>query len=99
METQEQVILAHPQGEQPVIEARSAIADTFAGRVHVEWDGTAPSHRSGSCRSSSTTSNRPGETCPRFHAAKPDEMARRRVFDAWVAGHRRYAHITALRCD
>jgi hypothetical protein len=25
-----------------MVEARSAIADTFAGRVHVEWDATAP---------------------------------------------------------
>jgi hypothetical protein len=24
------------------LEDRSAIADTFAGRVHVEWDATAP---------------------------------------------------------
>ena len=25
-----------------MVEARSAIADTFAGRVHVEWDAVAP---------------------------------------------------------
>src|SRR5712672_2748500 len=28
----------HPAGEQPSVEDRSATADTFAGRVHVEWD-------------------------------------------------------------
>jgi hypothetical protein len=28
----------HPEGEQPSVEDWSATADTFAGRVHVEWD-------------------------------------------------------------
>ena len=28
----------HPAGEQPSVEDWSATADTFAGRVHVEWD-------------------------------------------------------------
>src|SRR6516162_1757286 len=35
---------ALPMGEQPVVESRSAgpvVADTFSGRIHVEWDGTA----------------------------------------------------------
>jgi hypothetical protein len=42
MERQEQGIVIHPAGEQPMDEARSAIADALAGRVHVEWDATAP---------------------------------------------------------
>src|SRR3984957_19260901 len=42
METLEQGIVVPPLGEQPMVEARSALADTFAGRVHVEWDTTAP---------------------------------------------------------
>jgi len=29
----------HPSGEQPSVEEWRASADTFAGRVHVEWDG------------------------------------------------------------
>ena len=28
----------HPEGEQPLVEEFSATAETFAGRVHVEWD-------------------------------------------------------------
>src|SRR5947199_3274816 len=36
------VALAHPGGEQPAVEEWSAIADTFGGRVHVEWDGAEP---------------------------------------------------------
>ena len=34
--------IAHPLGEQPEVEEWSAVADTFAGRVHIEWDTTAP---------------------------------------------------------
>ncbi len=36
------VALAHPAGEQSEIEEWSAIADTFGGRVHVEWDAAEP---------------------------------------------------------
>src|SRR5271166_4230826 len=42
MGTRKQSIVDHLLGEQPIVEAWSAIADTFAGRVHVEWDATAP---------------------------------------------------------
>src|ERR1700691_5922559 len=42
MQTPKQSIVAHPPGEQPSVEVSSAIADTFAGRVHVEWDAAAP---------------------------------------------------------
>jgi hypothetical protein len=42
MKTQNRATIAHPQGEQPTVEVRSAIADTFAGRIYVEWDATAP---------------------------------------------------------
>src|SRR5258705_12986922 len=31
-------LLPHPEGEQPSVEEFSATAETFAGRVHVEWD-------------------------------------------------------------
>src|ERR1700694_1682216 len=30
----------HPTGEQPSVEEYSATAETFAGRVHVEWDSS-----------------------------------------------------------
>src|SRR5260221_1489098 len=42
MGTESTSLVAHPEGEQPEVEAWSAIADTYAGRVHVEWDATAP---------------------------------------------------------
>jgi hypothetical protein len=45
--------IAHPVGEQPEVEEWSAVADTFAGRIHIEWDTTAPvTHHSDNCRSS-----------------------------------------------
>jgi hypothetical protein len=42
MGTQKQSVVDYLLGEQPIVEACSAIADTFAGRVRVEWDATAP---------------------------------------------------------
>ena len=37
--------LTLPMGEQPLVASVSAgpvVADTFAGRIHVEWDNSAP---------------------------------------------------------
>jgi hypothetical protein len=34
--------IAHPVGDRPEVEEWSAVAETFAGRVHIEWDTTAP---------------------------------------------------------
>ena len=42
MGTETTSLMVHPQGEQPEVEAWAAVADTYAGRVHVEWDATAP---------------------------------------------------------
>ena len=42
MQAPDQNIITHLMAEQPIVEARSAIADTFAGRIDVEWDATAP---------------------------------------------------------
>src|SRR3954468_13865593 len=41
MSTDRAVAVRHPAGEQPSVEygkERSVIADTFAGRVHMEWE-------------------------------------------------------------
>src|SRR4030081_3299859 len=42
MGTETTSLVVHPEGEQPAVEAWSAVAATYAGRVHVEWDATAP---------------------------------------------------------
>jgi hypothetical protein len=36
------VVISHPTGEQPPVEELSTTADTFAGRIHIEWDSAAP---------------------------------------------------------
>src|SRR3954452_8086198 len=108
METQNQVILAHLQGEQPMVEARSAIADTFAGRVHVEWDASAPVTPFGQLPFFIDYLKQAGlfdawvADCP-LSLTSPNAPTRRdllgTVLLSVLAGHRRYAHITTLRCD
>jgi hypothetical protein len=113
MSTDRALTAAHPAGEQPLVEygkERSVIADTFAGRVHVEWEtgeGAAMTSLGqlpffieflkqgglfdgwvAGCPLSLTSPNAP---------AKRDILGT--VLLSVLAGHRRYAHITALRCD
>src|SRR5438067_10366717 len=113
MSTGRAVAARHPAGEQPSIEygkKRSVIADTFAGRVHVEWEkgegasmtplGQLPFFieylKQGGlfdgwvagCPLSLTSPNAP---------SKRDILGT--VMLSVLAGHRRYAHITTLRCD
>ena len=42
MSTSSGALVVHPLGEQPLVDLRPVTADTFAGRVHIEWDDTAP---------------------------------------------------------
>jgi hypothetical protein len=91
-----------------MVENHSAVADIFAGRVHIEWDATAPVTPFGQlpffidylkqaglfdawvadCPLSLTSPNAP---------KKHDLLGT--VLVSVLAGHRRYAHITTLRCD
>jgi hypothetical protein len=108
MDTQKQAIIAHPAGEQPMVEARSAIADTFAGRVHVEWDAAAPVTPFGQLPFFIDYLKQAGlfdawvADCP-LAFTSPNAPKKRDLLGTVVlsvlAGHRRYAHITALRCD
>jgi Transposase DDE domain group 1 len=108
METKHHAILAHPQGEQPKVEVRSAIADTFAGRVHVEWDSAAAVTRFGQLPFFIDYLKQAGlfdawvADCP-LSFTSPNAPQKRdllgTVMLSLLAGHRRYAHITALRCD
>src|SRR5215469_16718648 len=44
MGTNREILPGLPAGEQPVVEkwpVAPVVADTFAGRIHVEWDGSA----------------------------------------------------------
>src|SRR4029079_14231836 len=100
--------IPHPLGEQPEVEEWSAVADTFAGRVHIEWDTTAPVTPLGQLPLFIEYVNECGlfdggvADCPLLFTS-PNAPRKRDVLGTLLlsvlAGHRRYAHVTALRCD
>jgi hypothetical protein len=108
MQAPDQNIITHLMGEQPIVEARSAIADTFAGRIHVEWDATAPVTPFGQLPFFIDYLKQAGlfdawvADCP-LSLTSPNAPSKRdllgTVMLSVLAGHRRYAHITVLRCD
>jgi hypothetical protein len=100
-----------PAGEQPVVEKRPVapvVADTFAGRIHVEWDGSAPVTPLGQLPFFIEYLKQGGlfdgwvAGCP-MHFTSPNAPSKRDVLGtvllSGLAGHRRYAHITTSRCD
>ena len=102
----------HPTGEQPPIEQDAALApatlDSWAGPVRVEWDPTAPLTPYGqlpffieylkvACLFDVLVAD-----CPLAYTS-PNAPEKRDVLGTTMlsalAGHKRYAHITALRND
>ena len=108
MRTTTHAVLAHPSGEQPSVEVYSATADTFAGRVHVEWDSTAPLTPLGQLPFFIDYLKQAGlfdawvADCP-LSLTSPNAPRKRdllgTVMLSVLSGHRRYAHVTTLRCD
>jgi Transposase DDE domain group 1 len=108
MSTSSGELIVHPRGEQPSVEWRSVTADTFTGRVHVEWDDTAAVTPLGQLPFFIDYLKQAGlfdawvADCPLF-LTSPNAPAKRdllgTVMLSVLAGHRRYAHITGLRCD
>jgi hypothetical protein len=108
METQERELMPHPAGEPPAVEVRAAIADTFAGRIHIEWAATAPVTPFGQLPFFIDYLKQAGlfdtwvADCP-LSLTSPNAPSKRdllgTVMLSVLAGHRRYAHITTLRCD
>src|SRR5258708_25373124 len=113
MSTDRAVAAAPPAGEQPIVErgkAKPVVADTFAGQVHIEWEagegaavtplGQLPFFieylKQGGLFDGCVAG------CP-LSLTSPDAAAKRDILGTvmWsvLAGHRRYAHITTLRCD
>ena len=100
--------IAHPAGEQPEVEEWSAVADTFGGRVHIEWDTTAPVTLLGQLPFFIEYLKQGGlfdgwvADCP-LSFTSPNAPRKRDVLGTLLvsvlAGHRRFAHVTALRCD
>ena len=100
--------IANPVGEQPEVEEWSAVAETFAGRVHIEWDTTAAVTPLGQLPFFIEYLKQGGlfdgwvADCPLVFTS-PNAPRKRDVLGTLLlsvlAGHRRYAHVTALRCD
>ena len=102
----------HPSGEQPPIEQDAgwapATLDTWAGPVRVEWDPTAPLTPYGQLPffieylKVASLFDALVADCPLAHTS-PYAPEKRDVLGTTMlsvlAGHKRYAHITALRGD
>ncbi len=100
-----------PAGEQSAVERlfnTAVVADTFAGRIHVEWDAAATVTPFGQLPlfieflKPGGLFEGWGAGCP-LHYTSPNAPTKRDVLGtvllSVLAGHRRYAHITTLRCD
>jgi hypothetical protein len=102
----------HPAGEQLLVEkatpATPVRLDTFAGPVRVEWDPSSPLTPLGQLvyfieflKVSGRLDSVIGD-CPLAYTS-PNAPEVRDVIGTWIlsilAGHKRYAHVTALRCD
>ena len=101
-------LIPHPRGELPLVEELSATADTFGGRVHVEWDPAAPVTPLGQLPFFIDYLKQGGlfdawvADCP-LGLRSPNTPRKRDLLGtallSTLAGHYRYAHVTALRCD
>lgn len=104
--------MLHLDGEQLPVEVAApsgpVTVETFAGPVKVEWDATSPLTPLGQIvyfieflKVSGRFDALIGD-CPLAYAS-PNAPAVRDVIGTWMlsvlAGHKRYAHITALRSD
>ena len=103
---------AHPAGEQSSVEylpeTIGLCADTFGGRVHVEWEPSAATPPLGQLPFFIEFLKLGGlfdpwvADCP-LTLMSPNAPAKRDILGtlllAILAGHQRYAHITALRGD
>jgi hypothetical protein len=108
MKTERRGLVAHLSGEQPEVAEHAAVADTYAGRVHVEWDAAAPVTPLGQLPFFIDYLKQAGlfdrwvDDCP-LEFSSPNAPRKRdllgTVLLSVLAGHRRYAHVTALRCD
>src|SRR6516165_7720420 len=102
-------LAVHPAGEQPAVELADdepVAAETFAGRVHLEWEPAAPVTTMGQLAFFIEYLKQGGlfdgwvAGCPLL-LTSPNAPGKRDVLGtvllSVLAGHWRYAHITALR--
>ena len=104
-------IRLHPAGEQLPVELPGPggpqTLDTFGGPVKVEWDASSPLTPLGQLVYFAEFLKVSGRfdaavaDCPLTYTS-PNAPAVRDVVGTWalsaLAGHKRYAHVTALRC-
>ena len=102
----------HPAGEQPPVEGKGppqgVSLDSFAGPVHVEWDTEAALTPLGQLPFFIDFLKAAGlfdafvADCP-LRYTSPNAPKKRDVLGtamlSMLSGHKRYAHIAALRCD
>ncbi len=110
MSKETKVGLAHPAGVQPFSEVvpSAAVLETYGGRVHVEWDEAAPVTPLGQLPFFIEFLKQGGvfdgwvADCP-LAWTSPNAPKTRNILGtvmlSVLAGHRRYAHITAIRGD
>jgi hypothetical protein len=103
---------AHPAGEQPLVAQNAPSAavtvDSWAGQIKVEWDPHAPLTPLGQASffieflKVSGVFDALVSDCPLYRTS-PNAPSNRDVLGTLVlsvlAGHKRYAHVTALRAD
>jgi hypothetical protein len=101
-------LISHQAGALSLVEELSATADTFGGRVHVEWDPAAPVTPLGQLPFFIDYLKQGGlfdawvGDCP-LGLHSPNAPRKRDLLGtlllSTLAGHYRYAHVAALRCD
>jgi hypothetical protein len=112
MRKEEEVVLAHPEGEVQIVGNQPAEAeaslDTFAGKIHVKWAPEAAVSSLGlmpyfiEFLKTSGRFEKWVEDCP-LHYSSNNAPEKRDVLGTLVlsvlSGHWRYAHISAIRAD
>lgn len=98
----------HPIGEDFIPEKSSIPVDTFGGRIHIKWDSEAELTPMGQLSffvdflKTADLYDPWIEECP-LHYSSPNAPKKRDVLGTLLlsilAGHKRYSHITSIRCD
>jgi hypothetical protein len=112
MSMEEEVAVSHLEGEQELVVGggpnQGSTVDTYGGRIHVKWDETAAVTPFGQLAFFIEFLKTAGlwvgwvEECPvRYKSpnapSKADVLGT--ILLSVLSGHRRYAHVTALRFD
>jgi hypothetical protein len=75
--------------------------DTFGGRLHIEWDTESSATPIGQLKNAGVFDDWVGD-CPLSYSS-PNAPTNRDIHVTWMlsvlAGHKRYAYVTALRGD